>query len=267
MRSIPFVLALAACSDYEINKIVEPTNESATPSEPSEATDGEEPEVTENEGDTAIPAEDTESEEPTEEEDEPISSDECGFLVNQPYAIPDVETESLAVFSNIGDTAFEIRQGETAHYQIVVTALECGDIDLNLALFEVQDTVCEVGVCWIDDLALSNIPMYFTNVTDGITFSPYDLDQQVNNLIYVWKDEVSNQGSPLNGVNGNMSTIHVSAGTTKIVEFDFTATETIPVGSTISIILGDSQWTDATTGNIVWDWSGIDNQVSYTVIE
>ncbi len=254
------ILSLAACSEYELSNIadVDPNEELITPSQPFEATDGEEPEVTESEGTVS---------EPTEEVDEPIPSNECGFLIDQPYAIPDVETESLAIFSNIGDTAFEIRQGETAHYQIAVTALECGDIDLNLALFEVQDSVCHVDDCWINGLATSNIPMYFANVTDGLTFDPYDLDQQMNNLIYVWKDEVSNQGSPLNGVHGNMNTVHVSAGTTKIIEFEFTATETVPVGSTISIIMGDSQWTDTTTGNIVWDWSGIDNKVSYTVIE
>lgn len=253
---------LAACSEY--NLAPQKTEDAAPVTSNSDVTGGE-PETNEE----GVEAEDPTDTATTEEDasDEPVSSDECGFLVNQPYANPDVETESLAVFSNIGDTAVEIRQGEMARYQIAVTALECGDIDLNLALFEVQDSVCEAGVCWIDDLALSNIPMYFTSVTDGITFSPYDLDQQVNNLIYVWKDEVSNQGSPLNGVNGNMSTIHVSAGTTKIIQFDFTATETIPVGSTISIILGNSQWTDATTGNIVWDWSGIDNKVSYTIVE
>lgn len=54
MRSFPLfsVILLAACSDYEINKIVEPSDESTTPSEPSEATDGEEPEVTEEDEET-----------------------------------------------------------------------------------------------------------------------------------------------------------------------------------------------------------------------
>lgn len=129
MRSILPFLFLSACSDYEmVGRHEEPADVPAT------ETDGEEPEVI-NVGDTAaetdtatVPVEDTE--EPSEEDtgDVPVETDECsGFLINQPYDIPDVATESYIIFSRIGDAEIEVRQGETAEFSFAATAHECGD--------------------------------------------------------------------------------------------------------------------------------------------
>mgnify|MGYP001572633677 CR=1 FL=1 len=265
MRSFLLALSLIGCSDYEINPIS--TEEPAMPPSSSSDVLADEPETNEEDVGTEAPTDTAVvTEEPTEDVDtgdELISSDECGFLVNQWLGNPDVETESLAIFTNVGDLHFEIRQSETARYQFAVTALECGDIDFNQTFLQVDDEACDTEDCWIGDIALDYIPMNLTNMTDGITYEPYDLSQQVHNLVYGWHDEDTG------GAYAMMDTVHVAAGTTKIFEFDFTATNDIPIGNTIRIFLVDPIWTDNVTGNDVWnvDDGGTELAVTYTIVE
>ena len=140
------------------------------------------------------------------------------------------------------DLHFEIRQSETARYQFAVTALECGDIDFNQTFLQVDDEACDTEDCWIGDIALDYIPMNLTNMTDGITYEPYDLSQQVHNLVYGWHDEDTG------GAYAMMDTVHVAAGTTKIFEFDFTATNDIPIGTPSAFSSSSDN-----TGNDVWN--------------
>lgn len=262
MITILLLLSLIACSDYSLLPQKEDTTPPATSSTPDVSSD--EPET--NEEDAGSEAADSASNnEPTEEDtgDEPVSSDECGFLVDQWFGSPDVETESLAIFANVGDLHFEIRQGETARYQFAVTALECGDIDFNRTSLQVDDEACNTDDCWIGDIALDYIPMNLINATDGITFEPYDLSQLIHDLVYSWNDEDTG------GAYAMMDTVHVAASTTKVFEFDFTATNDIPVGNTIRIFLTDPSWTDNTTGNKVSsvEDGGTEMAVTYTIIE
>ncbi len=253
-------LLFLACSDY--NLTAQDTEESTVPAN-LEVT-GNESETSE-EGAGSETSDSASSDELTEEDtgDEPVSSDECGFLNNQWYGNPDVETESLAIFSNVGDLHFEIRQGETARYQFAVTALKCGDIDLNRVILQVDDETCWTEDCWMGDIALDYIPMNLTNQTDGVTYEPYDMSQQIHNLMYGWVDEHTN------GAYAAMDTVHVTAGTVKVFEFNFTATQDIPVGNTIRIFLADTVWTDNVTGNDVCgvDDCGTELAVTYTIIE
>ncbi|MEK7187674.1 MAG: hypothetical protein AAB691_02410 [Patescibacteria group bacterium] len=270
MRSIPFILFLAACSaDYNIipEKVTEPA--------PSNVTDvpADEPET--NNGDVdPEPTDTTATEQPNEGEDnsdEPVFSTECGFTVVQGWNMPDVDTESLAIFSPVGDTDVVIQQGDTARYQIAVTALDCGGIDLNLTTITVSDFESDPYTGWLHQIGDDYDAMYLTDLTDGIVFDANSTNHQINpqQFFYTWKDAASNQGQELNSVNDNMMAVHVDAGTTKILEFDFTATDGAPVGTTFTIAFGvDVQWTDEVTGQMLWDWHGWEGtEVNYEVVE
>lgn len=193
-----------------------------------------------------VPSEDTYS------ESEPPDT-ECGFLVPR-VGDEDAETHSLAVFSTpLAGTTIEVRQGETVSYPFSVGALECGDIDFNLASIVAIDM--NEGE-WLHTVNDARVLMDLTNVTDGITYEPHATSSLNNNadgagLFYTWYDCVT--GSSHNDACGNMETVAIEAGDDKDFEFTFTATEYIPVGTQFTLGLSFPMWTDKVTGEHVWE--------------
>lgn len=179
--------------------------------------------------------------------------EECnGFLVNQPLGNPDVETDSFAIFSLVGDSEIEVRQGETAKLPFTVTADSCGDIVLTgftVVLSVIDYTPAE----WVTDVEHSGEDSTVENVTGEAQFEPIDgynsnadgYDQQ---LFYTWDTEVYNPNT-----QGAMDEVYVEAATTQILEFSFTATEYVEPGISFDLYLVDPFWVDVGTGSEVWD--------------
>ena len=160
--------------------------------------------MTEEPTDTAVV-----TEEPVEEDtgDEPVSTDECnGFIVEQTF-VDDAITESLAIFSPVGDTFLDVRQGETARYQLAITASDCGNITSHLIDLTVAGDADAHD--WLQLVNDAEIGMPLLNQTDGITYEEYathTLDvSNGSSLFYTWYD--GENGGSLNGASDNMQEI------------------------------------------------------------
>lgn len=256
MRSFPISLLplftiLTACSDYALTGISSEDN-AATPSEPSEATDGAEPAVTEEDEEIdeletepgTVPVEDAGT-------DEDLGSPgDCGFIISEGYGRYE-ETRSYAIFSIIGDDEIEIRPGEPATFQFAVTAHACGDIELQglMITLSVTDYTPANWVTRVEDGEKSTMhnlsgDAEFESI-DGYNCNEPGYDSQI---FYDWNVEVTNPNT-----RGHMEEIYIEAGHTEMLEFTLIPTEGIEPGTQFELYLLDPKWIDIETGADVWD--------------
>lgn len=269
IRSILPFLLLSACSDYDM--VVQKGEEPAAV--PTEETDGTEPEVDNADDDTAtetdtatVPVEDDTG-------DEPIDPNECeGFLINEGFDHYE-ETETFMVFSLVGDSEIEVRQGETAKLQIAATASNCGDA-IFTGLTGVLSTIDYNPASWVTSVEHSGEDSMVSHLSGTAQFEPIDgynamSDAYDRQIFYTWATDVANPNT-----QGAMDEVYVDAATTEIFEFSFTATEYTPVGTTFDLYLIDPEWTDVGTGAEVWDtyyylpsWDDNVVKVRVTIVE
>lgn len=249
------LLTVIACSDYNL------APNTAAPSIPENI---EEPTATVIVNENDEPADDDTATTATEE---PVETGACnGFVVQQAFR-DDAITTSYATFSPVGDTFIEVRPGETARYQLAITASDCGNVTSHMIDIALDD---EGGHDWLQLVNDAQVGMVLENQTEGITYDEYATHTlNVSNgdsLFYTWYD--GEVGGSLNGAADNMDEINVEAGRSKIVEFDFTATEFAPIGTSFDVFLIDACWTDEATAQYVCDLNAGDGTaITVTIIE
>lgn len=246
MRSIPLfsVIFLAACSDYEINKIVEPSDESATPSEPSEATDGEEPEVTEEDEETDTAT----TEEPVE--DTGLEPDgECGFHI-QNGPLDEAFVQSYPHYTLQTEEEDTLMPGEPLQLWFGVTADPCGDIEVIVLQFAISDH--ENGATWL-------MPVYeekanMRDPSDEFVFDATPPNGIVpdKELHWTWSDGFWPLGYDF---TGEMNTVSIPAGETKWFVYEFPHTELAPAGTIADLMLSNMMWRDMGTEQEVQAWN------------
>jgi hypothetical protein len=136
--SLSFVFA-AACSDYELNRIVESSDEPVTPSEPIEDTDSEEPEVTEEED----APEDQESSNCFGYEIEVVGSD---YLEPGWWCLP-----ARPYFNLIGEEVIESKADvQEMTWVIEIDASPEADIDMDVIVLDFDAVFSDVD--WFEEL-------------------------------------------------------------------------------------------------------------------
>ena len=251
-----FVSFFVACFDYrlsaaQVDEETVPTTSTSSASAEIPAADAAGTEVEEENdttGDTAV------IEEPVEEDtdDEPVDPNQCeGFLIYEGFDRYE-ETETFMVFSLVGDSEIEVRQGETAKLQIAATASNCGDA-IFTGLTGVLSTIDYNPASWVTSVEHGGINSTVSHLSGTAQFEPIDgynvmSDEYDRQIFYTWDTEVTNPNT-----RGAMDEVYVNAATTEIFEFPFAATEYVPVGTIFDLYLIDPLWNDVGTGAEVWD--------------
>ncbi|HBR80254.1 MAG: hypothetical protein UX09_C0067G0003 [Candidatus Uhrbacteria bacterium GW2011_GWE2_45_35] len=251
--AFPLALLLLApgCNlDYQVNRI---GDEAETPEIEGEATTDTASEEPDDENvDTGYLPED-ETEEPIDEEDtDAVDPNECsGFSISEGFGRYEI-TESYLIYSVIGDTETEIRQGEPAHFQFGITAHPCGDVILDgitIVLEEINDEPAD----WITTVEHSGEASNLSHTSGSSVFESNDgyncnSDGYDSELFFWWMDDIYNDGS-----QNLMDEVYINAGTTEIFDFELVPTEFIEPGTTFGLWIIDPFWTDVETGTEVFD--------------
>lgn len=243
MRFIPFILSLAACSEYGI--------------------------VPELDGSTAppdfVPTEElvTDTVDTTTGVTEETAPDSNCWFGTHTWPLVDTDNDgegdhlgevgvkTLPVYSLVGPSDLTVSPGEDVTIQVAVTSYnECGDIDFNSLLYGVFDRA-ENSHEWLKTVNDDVVESELGETVESVEFAPYAADNMNvtptgDQLHYIWQDGSVYFGSP-----ANIAAQRVGASEERVFQFNWTASEYAPLGSTITIMLVEATWTDVTSGQRV----------------
>ena len=244
MRSMPFVLLLAACSEYNLMPekadITSPTSTDVPADEPE--TDVTDVDVTETTAGTAT------SEEPVE--DTGLEPDgECGFhLQNGP--MDEAFTQSYPHYTLQTAEVDTLVPGEPLQLWFGVTADPCGDIEVIVLQFAISDW--DDGATWLMPVMFEEANM--RDPSDEFVFNATPPNGVVpdKELHFTWSDGFWPLGYDF---TGEMNTVSIPAGETTWFVYEFPHTELAPVGAIADLMLSTIIWRDMGTEQEVQGWN------------
>lgn len=243
--TLPFVLFLAACSDYNIiaqSEEIPPTN--VTDDVPAD-----EPET-----DTAVedtePTDTAEAEVPSE--DEGLEPDgECGFhLQNGP--MDEAFTMSYPTYSLQTPETDLLNPGDTLELWYSITADPCGDIEVIVLQYAINDEVNWAE--WLMPAFDDDQEAYMRDPSDEFVFDAAapngsDLAKEIS---FTWSDGYFTLGYDN---TGEMDTVLIEAGETKWFVYEFPHTELAPIDTIADTTLSTIIWRDVGTEQEVQGWN------------
>ncbi len=245
MRStLPFVLSLlAGCSEYNLAAMN--TEKPTAPASNSNVT-GDEPETNEHDVDTEStnPAV---TDEPVDETG-PEADGECGFhLENGP--MDEAFTQTYLSYQLLSAKADLINPGEPMTLSFTVTANECGDAEIVIMQFAINDEVD------FDEWLVEEYNEQASIEDDsGFTFDPAAANGIVlsKELHFTWSDGFWELGYDNTGY---MDTVFIPAGESVTLTFQFVHTELGPIDAIADLMLSTIIWRDVGTEQEVQGWN------------
>lgn len=216
---------------------------------PTTETDGTEPEVDNADDDVSTDDTDTaiESEEPVDETG-PEPDGECGFHL-QDGPMDEAFTQTYLSYALVSSEVDILNPGDPMTMSFTVTANECGDAEIVIMQFAINDEVNFNEWLWEERAEEASI-----EDDGGFTFDPAAANGIVPamELHFTWSDGFWELGYDYTGY---MDTVFIPAGESVTLTFQFAHTELAPIDTITDLMLSTIIWRDVGTEQEVQGWA------------